>query len=167
MAYTAPLTATAGTKFTAASWNASLRDNLNALVPSVAVAWSTYTPTITQSVNVTKTVNYARYWQIGKQISGIVELSATSGGSAANAIFVSLPVTGNGSYDGNAQFGSGFIYDASTTIKYRMLVEQQSTTLVRFLTLHSTTDGLLGSTDFTVGLAAGDIITFNFTYEAA
>jgi hypothetical protein len=36
---------------------------------------------------------------------------------------------------------------------------------MQFLTAHSTTDGYLGSTDFTAALAANDIITGQFQFE--
>lgn len=71
---------------TAGTWDATFLG----LAPS---AWSTWTPTITQGVAVTKTVTYGKYIQIGKLVVAICNLAITSNGSVGSAILLSYPVT--------------------------------------------------------------------------
>lgn len=167
MAWTSPRTWAAAAVVTAAQMNAHVRDNFKALLPLDTVAYSTYVPTLTQSATVTKTVNWARYQQFGKTIHGQVNLSITGSGTASNAVVAGLPVATTANLGTNDNLGVAFIYDASATTKYRAFVQFQSTTSVRFLTLHSTSDNLLGVVDFTAGLAVNDVLVYQFTYEAA
>ena len=74
MAWTTPATFSAGAVLTAAQLNAITND-LKALLPLDQVAWTTWTPTLTQTGAVTKTVTYAKYTQVGKgdQVLGEVD----------------------------------------------------------------------------------------------
>lgn len=164
MAWTHPSTAVAATALTAATWNAQVRDNMAALLPLDALAWSTYTPTLTQSGAVTKTVTKARYGQVGKIVVVRVALAVTGAGTANNAITVSLPVTaaGTGEYVGqfvwfnagvNEWVGSAYI-STTTTVKGR-------TSGAGGIDL-----GVTGSADGTA-LANTDLISMSAIYEAA
>ena len=165
-----PKTWSAGDVVTAAQLNAELRDALNIIIPtaSTTLAYSTYTPTLAQGAtgNIAKTA-LGRYTQIGKMVTGNVSMSVSGTGTGSANVTVSLPVTMSSAYGANDIFGEGFIYDNSASTKYRALLAYNSTTTVLFLTLHSTTNGNLGTTDFTAALAANDNVTMHFTYEAA
>jgi hypothetical protein len=127
---------------------------------------ASYTPTLTQSATVTKTINIANYTVLGKQVIGRFFMDITGSGTGANDIVVGLPVTARAS-SGNEPIGVGMVRDASANIKYRAMLVMASTTTVKFLTLHSTTDGYLGSTDMTAALASTDFVSGSFQYDAA
>jgi hypothetical protein len=92
----------------------------------------------------------------------------TGTGTGANVVTISLPVTMlTAMNDANIHLGSGHIFDVSASTKYRGWVVPASTTTVKLLTAHSTTDGLLGTTDFTAALASGDTVSVSGWYEAA
>ena len=62
--------------------------------------------------------------------------------------------------------GYGLVSWKTDGVKYRGQLVQHSTTQAKFLTLHSTTDGYLGATDFTAALATNDVVSCQFEYEA-
>lgn len=139
-----------------------------------SAGWATYTPAITQSGDVTKTVTYARWVQLGKTVHVVVTLAVTGTGSANNRVTVSLPVTAHASLTGGvATIGSGRIFDSSAGVVYRGVPVCQSTTTVRIEATGHTTTGIAGDglgavgTPFTAALASGDIVEFSATYEAA
>lgn len=127
-------------------------------------AWTTYTPTLTQSGAVTKTVTYARYMKVGRMITAQVALLATGAGTAGQQVRIGLPVT---AATNDLTIGSGRIYDLSANTMYGGIAHTPTTTAA-FL-VASATNGVdvLGAVGFTAALAAGDIITGSFTYEAA
>lgn len=129
-------------------------------------AWTDYTPTITQNGAVAKTVNYARYNVDGKSVRVQVYVSITGSGTAANIVTVSLPVT---AATGGLLTGGGFLlYDSSSPTPFFAGVTVMNTsTSVKFLC--SGTSQYLGANggSFTAGLASGDILSFDFDYEAA
>lgn len=55
--------------------------------------WTAYTPTVLQSVTVSKTVTYSRYVKLGRTVIFEFYLVATSSGTATHPVTVSLPVT--------------------------------------------------------------------------
>jgi hypothetical protein len=169
MAYPAtPKTWSSGDVLTAAQLNAELRDALLAAFPlagGVGV-WTSFTPTITQSGAVTKTVTYARYFRIGRLIIAQAKLDLTGAGTAANDVTIStLPATA--AFGTTMEIGTGVIYDASATLAYKATVMLVSTTQIRFRPANTTTSGTLGSDTFTAALASGDVISFSIMYESA
>lgn len=58
--------------------------------------WTSYTPTWTQSATITFTTNYSKYVRLGKTVIWVFELTATSAGTASNAMQLTLPVTAVG-----------------------------------------------------------------------
>jgi hypothetical protein len=166
MAYPAtPKTWVAGDVLTAAQMNAELRDALLAAFPLSVNAWTTYTPTLTQSGAVTKTVTYGKYQRVGRMITAAVLLSCTGAGTAANAILAGLPVTA--ATPANVAIGSGWILDASTSNLYKAVIEVNSSTTVLFRPTSTVNNDKLGEAVMTAALAAGDLITFTATYESA
>lgn len=127
-------------------------------------AWTTYTPSLTQSGTVTKTVSYAAYQRMGRMITVLVRLIVTGTGTGANAVVVGLPVTASAA---NLIAGSGIVFDSSASAVYKGLVNLASTTTVRLYYAGDTTVSSLGQAGFTAGLASNDEVQFCATYEAA
>lgn len=134
-------------------------------VEAAYAAWTSYTPTLTQSGAVTKTVNYAKYLQMGKTVFCNVMLTITGAGSANNVVLVGLPVTASTS--SAVVIGSGFLYDQSVGGLWTHAVRLASTTTVEFLaTGGGSQQGLTGAL-FAVALANLDQVEFSIVYEAA
>lgn len=131
-----------------------------------AGAWLSYTPTLTQSVTVTKTVNYAKYMQVGKLVVVQVFLSVTGAGTAANAILVGLPVTAAQTGAAPQEVGTGAVLDSSLGQVWKGQAILHSTTDVWFRASGSSTN-VLGTGDMTAALASGDQVSMTVTYEAA
>lgn len=73
-------------------------------------AYTTYTPTITQGATLTKTINEAKYEQVGKTVRVWGNFAITSAGTLATAIIVTIPVAHNLTI--NTVIGSFFYGDA-------------------------------------------------------
>jgi hypothetical protein len=144
------------TAVTAAREKTYVLDNLRAIAE-----WTSYTPTVTQSGAVTKTVTYAKYKSYGGTVEVIVDLAITGTGTGANAVTVSLPVTAASS--GTIPVGFGWIFDTTAGTNYKAPVYLVSTTTVAFVG----TGGNLGVSEFTAALASGDAVRFTARYEAA
>lgn len=126
--------------------------------------WTTYTPTLTQSGAVTKTVTYARYLRVGRMITVEVLLVATGAGTGANRITVSLPVTA--AQGGDMVAGSGYVFDASAATVYAGPATLFSTTSAAIY-LGSGVANHLGAAGMTAALANTDNVSVSLTYEAA
>lgn len=127
--------------------------------------WFSYTPTLTQSATVTKTVTYAKYARFGRTILLNVRLDVTGAGTAANAIQVGLPATAvsTGEYIGIIQ-----IYDASAGAgtPYIGMAGLQTTSTVIGLRDSSAGAAAIGASP-NFALANGDQIMMSLHYEAA
>jgi hypothetical protein len=131
-----------------------------ATLNTIGAAWESYTPTLTQGVTVTKTIQSAKYCQIQKLVIVNVALNVTSAGTSNVGIIVGLPknvLSTDGSY------GAGFVYDASGNALYHSTVNGQSSSTVQFL---YQTGSPVGQSP-TFALASGDIIRFTIAYEVA
>lgn len=135
-----------------------------ATMNSIGAAWESYTPTVTQSGNVTVTVTYSKYARIQKIVFGSVYLTVTGTGTANNAVTVSLPITALTS--GGQMVGGGFIFDASLTNLYTVQAQIASTTTISFYSDQTGTGAVWGIVP-NVGLAVNDQIRTTFFYEAA
>lgn len=124
--------------------------------------WMTFTPTLTQSAAVTKTVTSASYTQIGKTVTAEIVLAITGAGTAGQPIKVGLPVPARAS---NAVVGSGSMYDASASFRYVCEVGA-ATVSELYLGANGNSTDVLGVSP-SLALAAGDGIRINVTYEAA
>ena len=122
--------------------------------------WTSFTPTLTQSGAVTKTVTYAKYTQINKLCICNVRLEVTGAGTTNNAITIGLPLTCSTS--ANVRIGIGTFYDGSTTITYNGAVQVTSTTTAAILP--DATNNFAGITP-NVALANGDNLSFSIMYE--
>ncbi len=128
-------------------------------------AWATWTPVITQSVNVTYTNNGAQYFKSGRLVHLRMNAAVTGAGTAANAVLI----TGLPFVAASTAFwvsGVGHIFDSSAVDDF--------TGIARFTGVNNTigflstrANGSLGAASFTAGLAASDQVDFTLTYEAA
>lgn len=140
--------------------------DVNTYLAGEGGAWTTYTPTLTQSGAVTKTVTYARYARFGRLIVFIVRLDVTGTGSANNAITISLPVTA--SVADVTIPGGGFVRDNSATTNYPGVSYLASTTTVSLIPTASNTNGVsIGQAEMTAALANTDVVEMAGVYEAA
>ena len=156
---------------------------LTAAELNTAGAWQDYTPSWTQSATISKTINFARYTQLGKTVQGSLKMTATSSGTSNNKILIGLPVNMSAS---NAVIGTMYVFDSSqANNQYRFgvsLALYDSATTMAFTPRNSDgapaaaadTDVRFGQnynsgggavTGFTV--ASGDIIYVQFMYEAS
>lgn len=126
-------------------------------------AWTSYTPTLTQSATVTKTVTYAKWTRFGRTIVAAVSLSVTGAGTAANNILIGLPVT---AAVASGPCGSGYVNDSSAVTNYSGTVLLASTTTVGIVA-HLGSGFVGGSGAMTAALATADTVTVFATYEAA
>jgi len=168
VAFVAWRTWVASAVVTAAQLNQDVRDNLNAWFPLAAtsgVAYTSFTPVLTQSAVVAKTITYSKYTQIGKEVHFQGLLAVTGSGTANNIITVSLPVTA--ATGTNRPAGGGYVFDGANNVPGLAILN--STTSIDFMETITKAAVFLGQTgaSFAVGLTAGMTVGFDVTYEAA
>jgi len=132
-----------------------------ALDSSAVQSW---TPTITQSGNVTVTVTEALYVRQGAFVDAWATLAVTGSGTGNNNVLTSLPVTST--MTTNHVIGNGFIFDSSDTDAYAVTATLQGTTQAGFQTVSTTAAGSWGVAP-NVALANGDSIRFRLRYLVA
>lgn len=145
--YTAGLTT--GQVLTAATMN------------TIGAAWESYTPSLTQSGNVTKTVTYAKYTQINKLCICNVRLDVTGTGTAGSNLVVGLPLTA--SVGAGLRIGSGVIYDASAAVAYAAIMNTVSSTTISFVGDWSGANSWGSSPN--IAIANTDQVSFSIMYE--
>lgn len=135
--------------------------------------WTTYTPTITQTVTVAKTVNYSKYCRIGRLVIWQASLSITSSGTSGAIVSVTLPATASSS-SANTVIGSGYLNDSDQADQYAVMCRLASSTAFNLHTVHtsgtSPSPTMLNQSGFTGPgdlLESGDLLTFSIWYEAA
>ena len=161
-----------------ASWGVQVNANFDAVYDDVLAklgAWSTYTPAWTQSASITKTVTRNEYLKLGRETAGVVNMTASSAGTATNAIKVTTPVTAK--WASNQVVGAGWHYNGSNNVP--LLVYLDSTTTFSFLTTITITGGSYGTsaffyptgaaanTSYTPTIASGHALEFFYRFEAA
>lgn len=128
----------------------------------IGVAGTSYVPTLTQGVTVTKTVEYCRYKFIGRQVFVEMSLSITGAGTAGSAVSLSLPTAPLG----YRLLGQGTIYDASAgPIYYVGALWWQSATIAEIRLSGFAGAAGTATGGFTAALAAGDIVTCKTSFE--
>ena len=136
-----------------------------------APTWTGYTPTLTQSATVTKTVTYAEYMEQGTLVFVRGVLAVTGTGTSANAVVIGLPVAADftvGAPGFGFVCGVGKIRDDSATQSYLGIVNIVSTTTFQVMPLVPGTNvSGLGASQFTAALATGDGIVFSLQYKKA
>lgn len=143
---------------------------LTAAELNTAGAWLDYTPTWTQSATITKTVNWARYTQLGKWVQVSIKMTATGAGTSNNKILVGLPV---GASTNNFVMGNGLVVDVSSSpddAAYRLPIFESSSTVAFYgtATAFDPTQfwGLSGGPTAAATIASGDILYLSMAYEA-
>ena len=132
-----------------------------ATLNTIGAAWVDYTPTLTQSATITKTITNARYCQIQKTVIVQVKLIATSAGTAGQGVIVGLPIAARTS---NATLSGVFsFYDASTNIFYPCAAQLDTTTTVGGFF----NSGSYFGTAPAITVATSDQIQISITYEVA
>jgi hypothetical protein len=161
MAWVTPRTYTAAAVLTAAQLNET-RDNLKALLPLDALAWTSYTPTLTQLGAVTKTVTYAKYTRLANCVIVRCVLACTGSGTANNLITVSLPVTASQASD--IPCGVGYV---KATNWFPGEAITSTTTTIAFIDTSQAVAVGLGQTGSSAGgaLASGNTVGFQAAYE--
>lgn len=134
----------------------------SAWVPTAQLgAWTSYTPTLTQSGAVTKTVTSSSYTKVGRTVTYQFVLTVTGSGTGANAVTVSLPFTAANT---GTKGGGLTIFDASASTFYTVTARLYDPTHVSGVPYNSA--NWIGATGFTAALAAGDLVEGTVTYEA-
>jgi hypothetical protein len=128
-----------------------------ATAASPSYTYTDYTPTLGQNGAVTKTVNTARYVQIGKFVHAYGTLTVTGTGNANQIVQIGYPVAN--AY--NSLDGFLSLYDTSSGLNYKGIHNAGP-----FTSMNSTSNSGVGVADFTAALAAGDVLYFNFYYES-
>lgn len=134
--------------------------DIDAIAPLGVGAWTTYIPTLVQSVAVTKTVTRATYQRVGRLVIVHFNLSVTGAGTAGVALEVGLPVAAAHS---NAAVGSFYYFDAGSTIYTGAVVGNTTTTARLYVSGNGNPFGINPA----VTAAATDVLIGSVTYEAA
>lgn len=124
--------------------------------------WSEWSPTITQSGTVSYTKTYGRYMRVGRTVIAKAFLAVTGSGTSGSLISLTLPVSPAFTSD-ELILGSFRLTDTSTGSIYRGFALTYGT---QVLFRHLSTWNYLGSGEV-FGLANGDVIVVDVTYEAA
>lgn len=134
-----------------------------AIANQIGAVWETWTPTITQTGNVTFTQAAQSYYgRIQKIVFAAVYLTVTGAGTIGSQVTVSLPVTARTPL---VPVGQGFIYDASAATNYVVTSVADTTTTAYFF--YTNASGNAWGVAPNVALANGDQIRIQFMYEAA
>lgn len=128
-----------------------------------AGAGTAYVPTLTQSVTVTKNVEYAAYNRRGDVVFVDWSLAITGAGTAAQPIRLGLPPLAQIPY--RVLGGSFGVFDASVGLWYHGMVMWQATNVIE-----GKINGVgasIGAGGMTAALAAGDVVTGSTWYRTS
>ena len=147
--------------------------DINTYLMGEGGAWSSWTPTVTQSGAVSVTVDYGRFARYGRTIVAECRLAVTGSGTGSNLITLSLPATAATSND--LPIGDGWIKDTSDSRDYRGQARLATASTVYFVDTFvapafTFTGGASmgsGANTMSAGLASGDTIGCRLVYEAA
>ena len=131
-------------------------------VVSRLVAPHDWTPTVDQGGAVAATVNYARYWTVGKAVTATCRLAVTAAGTGTTTVVVGgLPLPIKYANE-NLTLGDGDVANAGTAYYAGLSVVPASGSSVKFMRYGAA--NFVGiDPDF--ALANGDIIGFTIAYE--
>jgi len=152
------------------SWDGAVLSeaDINTYLMGEGGAWTSWTPTATQSGSVPVTVTAAGYARHGRLIHFRAVLAVTGSGTGANTVVFSLPVACAGGHNLNSPLGQGLIIDSSASLWYPGILVRGSTTSNAYIVADTTAvNSYLGAAGFTAGLASGDTIFLQGWYEAA
>lgn len=124
-------------------------------------SWTSFTPVISQSVVLTKTVNYSKYKIIETQLTWVFDFSITSAGTAGQNVLMSCPLN---AVQAQAISGSFSWTDNGTEI---LTGVPQGTALATVQFLPGKGVNSLGISGLAGGAANGDRLTGLIIYELA
>lgn len=128
-------------------------------------AFPSYTPTLTQSGAVAKTLTYTKYTQRGKAVEGTAYMTVTGTGTASNAVKIGLPVPA--ATVAATIIGTGYILDSSANLLYTGLLTVLNSNEAQLLAnVNGAAVQVLGAASFTAALDANDLVNVKFAYEA-
>lgn len=126
-----------------------------------------YTPTITQSVSVAATTNYANWQRVGNYVEGEFLLSPTGTGTANQIVRITLPVAPASS--AGQTIGYGYVYNGSGNQRIPIL-GIAITGAAQFIdAARISGNEQIGQnvSNFAEALTSGDSIHMNFRYRVA
>lgn len=169
MAYSAPTTRSQGEFITPAIWNQDIVDNQTAAFPlgaaGLSAAWTSWTPTITQSVSVPFTNHRSVYTRVGRMVTALFALQPSGGGTTNNALLISVPVAAASAVGGLVSAGSGQVFDTSTSTRYGGVWTFNSVNNLFFVGDWSGTN--VWGINPNLPISTNDLISGIITYEAA
>lgn len=133
-----------------------------AIANQIGAAWESFTPTTTQGVAITQSVNYSKYLQIQKLVIYSFNILLQSAGTAGAGVTLALPITA-ASLQRN--LSASQFYDASAATTYINVSYQVSATSIGFI--NSASGGSAFGAAPAVTVANGDYIFGTIIYEAA
>lgn len=161
---TTPRTWVAGETVTAAHMNAEVRDALT----GVQAAWTSYTPTYAGINAIGNASVSAKYSQVGKCIRGYVKITMGSTTTfSATTFLIGLPVDAAANIGANHVVGSAFLLDSSvgsTTRTAGVVVTTAASTVMILAANLASSQTVTNLVPWT--WATGDVLDFNFEYEA-
>ena len=131
-------------------------------------ASSTWTPVLSQSSNFSCTINREAYTRTGRWVQGLARMTVASGGTASNALAITLPVAANLTASELMTLGTAMVKISATGFIY--YAELVLATSASFAYFQVRTSGAVASLYGAVAptlLAIGDQVSVNFAYEAA
>lgn len=141
----------------------NLQKQVDGLIKPEVSRWMDWTPTITQSVNVTFNTTFCRYCIDGDTIHLRAELAVTSAGTGGNVIIIGGIPAAIAPVNATGIFGVFQVLDSGTSF-YVGAAQFQSASTFRG-TSHN--GGAIGSVGPNFALANGDAIYFVGAYEKA
>lgn len=134
---------------------------LNDSVDTAFGAWTSYTPSLTQGSDITKTVTYSKYAKLGRTVIWAFKMTMTEAGAGSSNTTLTLPVTAAATTV-NIPFGTGEVWNTGFDYyhgRWRMFGSGGGT-LVYF-------DRQESSSVFLPAFVSGGYIEGLLTYEAA
>lgn len=157
-AYTTTTTRSAGQTLNATMWNALANNDTHF---SETLSWN---PTVTQSATLARTTDDGWYGMSGKRVVAACRITVNAGGTAGNAITLSLPITAAyANATASPVAGTGIIIDTGTALYQGAVVLPTTTTCALQMNQQS---GLVGAAP-SFQIINGDFIVFQLCYRAA
>jgi len=165
-------TANTNTRLALGTAGQILKVNSGATAPewgTFSPTFTNYTPTLKQGASdVSKTVNFAVYCEIGDLVWCAGRLDITGAGTAGGYIYIGLPVNIKADYE-NTAIGVAQYLDTSANAFYRAIAwDADSNEFAMYYTGDTNTNwGNNTGTQTTVAVASGDRVYWNITYRKA